>query len=272
MQAADANDDDQINIGDPVLILGGLFSGGPAPSAPYPSCGPDPTPGALTCESFPPCCPAPPPPALYPGLTFLGTSNTFMGPVEEYTVDVTHSDPAKRVVLILIPGGTFMMGASGISGCDLPIHPVTLSPYFIAKTEITNEQYRYFCDTAGGPGPGPNGYPPTSLCCGMPSDHFTNPAYDNHPVVMVSWNDLKAPNGYLAWAGLSLPTEAQWEYAARGIDQRTYPWGNDVPNAGNGFCNGCWGYNCTGTDGWVYTSPVAQSPFDQYPGPFGTLG
>lgn len=61
LQSADANDDDQINVGDPVSILGTLFSGGPAPPAPYPACGLDPTPGVLSCASFPPCGSPPPP-------------------------------------------------------------------------------------------------------------------------------------------------------------------------------------------------------------------
>ncbi|MGE3966128.1 MAG: formylglycine-generating enzyme family protein, partial [Planctomycetota bacterium] len=169
----------------------------------------------------------------------------------------------------LIPGDTFDIGQTGTNG--IPVHQVTLSPYFIAKYEITTAQYRLYCDATLTP------YPPPPDCCGMPADHFTNPLYDHDPVVMVSWNDLNASGGYLEWAGLVLPTEAQWEFAARGTPGgdagRTYPWGNDLPDAGGVYrCNGCWGYFCSPTDGWVFTSPVDQSPFDQYPGPFGTLG
>ncbi|MGE3164591.1 MAG: formylglycine-generating enzyme family protein [Planctomycetota bacterium] len=257
LDAADANDDGAVQTADAVTTLTYLFLAGTPLPAPFPSCGDDPTADAVGCAVTPLACVPP-----YPGLTFAGTNAQGY---DEYTLDI---DPT--VVLILIPGGTFDMGQTGASNAT-PVHQVTLSPYFIAKYEITTAQYRLYCDATLTP------YPPPPDCCGMPADHFTNPLYDDHPVVMVSWNDLNAIGGYLEWAGLVLPTEAQWEFAARGTPGgdagRTYPWGNDLPSAGGVYrCNGCWGYNCSPTDGWVYTSPVDQSPFDQYPGPFGTLG
>lgn len=254
LSAADSNDDGDLNIADPITTLGFLFSSGPLLPPPFPACGDDPTPDPLSCLTPPPAC------TTYPGLTFVGTN---VQGYREYTLDI---DPT--VVLILIPGGTFEMGQTGVAA---PVHEVTLSPYFISKFEITNSQYRLYCDATLSP------YPPPPSCCGMPADHFTNPLYDDHPVVRVSWNDLNAPGGYLEWAGLVLPTEAQWEFAARGTPGgdagRTYPWGDELPDSGGVYhCNGCWGYNCGPTDNWVYTSPVDASPFNQYPGPFGTLG
>ena len=89
------------------------------------------------------------------------------------------------------------------------------------------------------------------------SDYFNN--YPDYPVVEVSWNDAKA---YCAWAGLRLPTEAEWEKASRGTDSRTYPWGNGEP--GTNRCN----YRRSG-DGYKYTSPIGsyengRSPYGCY--------
>ncbi|MGE3165610.1 MAG: SUMF1/EgtB/PvdO family nonheme iron enzyme [Planctomycetota bacterium] len=252
LDGADASDDGAVNLLDPILTLAYLFTGGPPLPAPFPGCGTDPTTDGLDCALAPIACGS-----SYPGLTLVGKNP--QGYLE-YTLDL---DPS--VVLILIPGGTFAMGQELTNG--QPVHAVTLSPYFLAKYEITNAQYRTFCDATLTP------YPPSPNCCGLPLDHFTNPNYADHPVVMVSWNELTSSRGYLDWAGLVLPTEAQWEFAARGVEGRSYPWGEDSPAVGSVYrANGCWGYDCGSSDGWVYTSPVNASPFDQYPGPHGTLG
>lgn len=250
--SADANDDGRLDVADAVATLTYLFSGGPPLPPPFPACGGDPTPDALDCQSPPAAC-AP----TYPMLTFAGTNPQGY---DEYTLDL---DPT--VVMILVPGGTFLMGQPGISVAT-PAHEVTLSPYFISKYEITTAQYRRFCDLTSTP------YPPPPAV--LPSDYFTNPLFDDYPVVSVSWSDLSSPGGYLEWAGLRLPTEAQWEFASRGFDGRTYPWGSESAGVPGSLyrCNGCWGWSCTTSDGWPNTSPVGQDPFDQYPGPFGTLG
>lgn len=252
LDGADANDDGAVNLSDPILTLAYLFSGGAPLPPPFPICGTDPTLDGLDCAVPPVSCGS-----THPDLTFVGKNAEGYG---EYTLDL---DPS--VVLILIPASTFGMGQETTNG--VPVHSVTLSPYFIAKYEITNAQYRRYCDTTLTP------YPPSPNCCGMPADHFTNPLYDDHPVVMVSWNELNSQRGYLDWAGLVLPTEAQWEFAARGTEGRSYPWGEDAPDAGSIYrSNGCWGYDCGSSDGWVHTSPVNAAPFDQFVGPHGTVG
>ena len=129
---------------------------------------------------------------------------------------------------ILIPAGTFLMGcdeahSAGFICYDgaLPLHTVYLDAYLIDTTEVTNAEYAACvgankCD------------PPKSLSSAHRGDYYGNPLYDHYPVLFVDW--LMA-NDYCAWAGGSLPTEAQWEKAARGsLDTRPYPWGDQLPD------------------------------------------
>lgn len=109
--------------------------------------------------------------------------------------------------LIYVPGGDFVLGGEGN-----PRHRVVLSPFRIGKYPVTNEQYGRFLAATGHRRPS---Y--------WDADRFAGSA---QPVVGVDWRDAKA---YCAWAGLKLPSEAQWEAAARGTDGRRYPWGNDEP-------------------------------------------
>ena len=97
---------------------------------------------------------------------------------------------------------------------DIPNNPrrdVTLSGYWMYKNVVTVEQYKTFCTA-------------TKVAMPPPPKFNKNWAKGDHPIVNVNWNDA---NAYCKWAGVSLPTEAQWEKAARGTDGRHYPWGND---------------------------------------------
>lgn len=133
-------------------------------------------------------------------------------------------DPVKSIIhpkdnseMILIPKGTFTMGSNGGSD-EKPLHEVYLDEYYIDKYPVTNEQFKIFIDATGYVSEG------TWL-------KYTAPMKRNYPVVGISWNDARA---YAGWAGKSLPTEAEWEKAARGTDNREFPWGNTWdPNKSN---------------------------------------
>ncbi len=110
----------------------------------------------------------------------------------------------------LIPAGEFWMGAEDGLPDARPMHRVYLSAYWIDQHEVTNRQYRQ-CAESGG--------------CAPPKDRsaYDDPALGDHPVTNVTWSQAR---NYCAWRGKRLPTEAEWEKAARGIDGRLYPWGN----------------------------------------------
>ena len=126
------------------------------------------------------------------------------------------------MVQVFIPLGNFLMGEEqvvvGVDQNNAPEHLVYTDAYWIAQTTITNAMYQQ-CYLAG-------------MCRQAIrqelNPHYYDPAFANHPVVFVTWNDAE---NYCAWSGGRLPTEAQWEKAARGTDGRLYPWGNYVPSA-----------------------------------------
>jgi formylglycine-generating enzyme required for sulfatase activity len=126
--------------------------------------------------------------------------------------------------LVYVPAGDFQMGDSSIP--DAPQTSVYLDGYWISLTEVTNRMY-VGCVSLGACAP-----PAPEL--GTPS--FDNPEYGNYPVVGISW-DMAA--NYCGWAGGSLPTEAQWEKAARGIVGNPYPWGTGSPNCSLANLAGC---------------------------------
>ena len=116
--------------------------------------------------------------------------------------------------MVLIPGGPFLMGADR--------RTVHVDPFYIDRVPVTNEQFAAFVRATG--------YEPEDENRGRFLLHVRDPAtarrLAKHPVVFVSWVDARA---YATWAGKRLPTEAEWEKAARGTDGRKYPWGREEP-------------------------------------------
>jgi formylglycine-generating enzyme required for sulfatase activity len=112
------------------------------------------------------------------------------------------------VGMVLVPAGEFRMGsdAPDAYGDEKPPHTVYLDAYCIDRTPVTNAEFSAFVQASG--------YKP----------QYWEPGPDDHPAVLVTWYDAQA---YARWAGKALPTEAEWEKAARGTDGRRYSWGND---------------------------------------------
>lgn len=121
--------------------------------------------------------------------------------------------------MVRIPAGPFLMGSDSRLDDEGPQHTVTLPAYRIDRYEVTNLQYRHFIDDTGRRSP----------------THFRNRTFPDgkadHPVTFVSWYDAR---DYCQWAGKRLPTEQEWEKAARGSDGRIFPWGDEFDiRAGN---------------------------------------
>lgn len=149
-------------------------------------------------------------------------------------------NPKDGSVLIEIPGGSFTMGSNDEQPDEKPSHAVTLAPYAIGKYDVTNAQFRRFVEE-------------TVYDAGTAWKEYAEKWGSDSPVVCVSWYDA---NAYCRWAGLRLPTEAEWEYAARGSDSRKYPWGNEW-DASRAVC----GENSGNRAQPVGSRPNGASPF-----------
>ena len=116
--------------------------------------------------------------------------------------------------MVLVPAGEFTMGSDKGDDDEGPVHRAFLDSYYLDKFEVTNGRFAKFVEAI-------QSEPPWGF-----ADKETPLLHAERPVRWVNWMDAM---GYCLWAGKRLPTEAEWEKAARGIDGRTYPWGNDPP-------------------------------------------
>jgi len=129
--------------------------------------------------------------------------------------------PQDGMTLVYVPAGEFEMGSDNGSDDEKPLHRVSLDAFWIDQTEVTNKQY-FACVSVA------ECTPPSSSSSRNRSSYYGESEFDEFPVIYVDWNQADA---YCSWASRRLPTEAEWEKAARGIDARIYPWGNDPPNS-----------------------------------------
>lgn len=181
-----------------------------------------------------------------------------------FTLLKTRSDPPelepyRDIEWIHIPAGEFKMGDNFNEGDpdEQPVHTVYLDDYYISKYEVTFEQFDKFCEETGRTKPimGKTG-----------TTNFTYWGRGKMPVINVTWEDAKT---YCEWLSsktgkhVHLPTEAQWEKAARGTDQRKYPWGNSEPSENLANYSGITYYNPVKTR-LVGFYPAGQSPYGIY--------
>jgi serine/threonine-protein kinase len=125
------------------------------------------------------------------------------------------------MVQMYVPAGAFTMGSNIDEADEKPRHEVTLAAFWMDQTEVTNNMYAQ-CVNAGGCSS------PRSIGSITRSSYYGNSKYDNYPVVSIGWAKAQA---YCTWAGRRLPTEAEWEKAARGPEGLRYPWGSAVPDS-----------------------------------------
>ena len=211
--------------------------------------------------------------------------------------------PATRAGMIHIPGGTFRMGSDKHYPDEAPVHRVTVDAFWIDRTPVTNHEFRKFVDATGYVtfaeiAPDPKDYPgalPHMLKAGSlvfsPPGHRVDTrdwsqwwafkfganwkrpygpgssikGLDDHPVVQVAYRDAEA---YAKWAGKALPTEAEFEFAARGgLDGAEYAWGDELVPGGKHMANlwqGEFPHQNLSLDGYEHTSPVMAFPPNGY--------
>ena len=121
------------------------------------------------------------------------------------------------VLMVLVPEGKFVMGLDGDENAS-PAHNVNLPDYYIDQYEVTNANYQD-CVSAGAC------QQPAQASSQTHSNYYTDPGFINHPVLNMDWYMAQA---YCKWRGAHLPTEAEWEKAARGPRALQYPWGDDI--------------------------------------------
>jgi sulfatase modifying factor 1 len=216
--------------------------------------------------------------------------------------EVATKRPRPRPGMVRLEGGAFRMGAEGRYPEERPVRQATVEAFWIDAHPVTNRAFARFTGATGWvttaerpvdpglfPGADPALLQPASVVFVAPLQeapvqdgswwryipgadwrHPMGPGssltgLEDHPVVHVSWEDVSA---YAAWAGLDLPTEAEWEFAARGgLDGATYAWGEELTPNGRHMANvwqGPFPFLNLAEDGWERTSPVGSFPANGY--------
>jgi formylglycine-generating enzyme required for sulfatase activity len=199
--------------------------------------------------------------------------------IDKNALGFWEAELAEGHVMVEIPAGEFTMGTDDGPDNERPAHTVYLDGYWLSKYPVTVGQFRRFVDTTGYVTDSEQG----AGCWVFVGEEWEprldgtwkNPYFeqeDSHPVVCVSWYDAMA---YAQWLSeetgveLKLPTAAQWEKGARGTDQRTWPWGNEIPDGARANYADVNYWNKYGEarvadknvdDGYVETSPVGSYP------------
>lgn len=152
------------------------------------------------------------------------------------------------MLMVYVPAGEFQMGSENGDSDERPVHTVYLDAFWIDRTEVTNEMFTVFLNEEGNRNEGGVTWlDAEDEDVRIFKEGFTwhaDSGYAEHPVIEVSWYGAKA---YCEWAGRQLPTEAEWEKAARGsLEGKAYPWGDQAPVCEKGTENGAQSYSCGG--------------------------
>ncbi|HEY3446389.1 MAG TPA: SUMF1/EgtB/PvdO family nonheme iron enzyme [Myxococcales bacterium] len=167
-------------------------------------------------------------------------------PLEE-TVGFGGAEPAAPAGPVHVPAGRFAMGSESGAADEKPVHAVAVAAFDLDRTEVTNARYAA-CVAAGAC------RPPQLSSSNKRAHYFDDPAFADYPVVFV---DHERASAFCAFAGGRLPTEAEWELAARGTrDSRTYPWGEAKPDCARANMLGC-----VGDTDRVGIRPAGASPY-----------
>jgi formylglycine-generating enzyme required for sulfatase activity len=182
--------------------------------------------------------------------------------------------------MVFVPAGDFTMGSTTGYSNELPVHTVYLDAFYIDKYEVTNAQFQSFIDAGGYTTQAYWSAAGWSECSWggwteplfwTAGTYHSGTAWPDFPVVGVSWYEAEA---YANFAGKRLPTEAEWEKAARGTDQRTYPWGDSIDGSRANFVQSGDPYESSGYttpvgffDGRLHPSPLFQTT--NSPSPYG---
>ena len=166
-------------------------------------------------------------PQATPTLTLIPQTSA---PPTETAVEVSteaniiqFTSPIDGMPQIYVPAGTLRMGGLDVHADDrdeLPAHDVTLDAFWVDQLEVTNAMYM-LCVQAG------TCTPPVDWASDMRLSYFNNAEFKDYPVVNVTWQQAET---YCNWSDRRLPSEAEWERAARGDDFRNYPWGDEPPS------------------------------------------
>jgi len=167
-----------------------------------------------------------------------------------------------EMTLLYVPEGEFQMGSNNGDPDEIPVHAVFLNAYWIDQTEVKNNMYSR-CVMAG------VCQPPQKTRSDLHLNYYGTPKFDTFPVIYVDWDMART---YCEWAERRLPTEAEWEKAARGTKRNNYPWGDIFDGKALNFCD----KNCTVfwanksfDDGYSDVAPVGSYPAGK--SPYGVL-
>jgi formylglycine-generating enzyme required for sulfatase activity len=170
--------------------------------------------------------------------------------------------------MVLIPAGTFQMGSTTGDVDEVPVHTVELDAYYIDQYEVTNAEYQVFVAATGHPPPRGIGYTAVYELLKNDYEPWNDPGFNHpdQPVTTVTWFDATA---YCKWVGKRLPTEAEWEKAARGgLEGARYPWGDTEPgNTSANFADSQTEFEWRSpdvNDGFLFTAPVGTFPPNGY--------